>query len=541
MRNYSMTKLNFQKLARGVKLLKEHLYTPINETLENLTDLTTSGITISQMEEPNGSFTIHLSIPNFTAFHSSTTIPFVLPPYQQDPSWADGVSTLTTPSYTVTDIGFSFDSRDEVAAIKAAGALADPNKLDYNLGGSYKLEVNLLETKQNSYGNTDQGFSRYSTVWSNTIPANAWETALNPHTYSEIGVELKPFRTYIMKITAPDIITDELSMPNLNIWLKCNTPLKTRDIHRPASGMYVQNLPTIHNGEYQSQPVTAVNPPVVGSLVSANYTSPADPYDGVQTSLEKVDSIFKNKLRSGYNINSETPSSENIYTDSGYTVIAVPMWGNQPDVVTRANVGNTTLPYLGAFPYTIPTVDRRIIPLQRGFTIHNVIACCSYGTGIKPKSPTLLHEIGVAIGSGWRSDLHTYQQIASLAYNPLAGAGSYEIDNTVIPIGSTGAAQEEWDVFSLPIVAVPGQFNQDQYGTQGTPFYVGQARTGTDARTDVGTGVANPPNTAGLENFLEVRWSISDSAGLANLNVGEVIVPRYGNWVYIFGKQTIGE
>jgi len=541
-----MTKREYKKLSRGVKLLKEHIYTPVSEALQNLTDIgftATGGVEADQMAQPNAPFMIHLSIPNFDASEESTSIPIVLPPFQSDISWATGQQSQTSPPYFVNEIGFSFDQRDETAGIRSATAITDPNLMDFTDRERYKLEVELVETKQTSYGNTDLAQTRYSTVWSNTISADAWITGLNPQTYSEIGVELKPFRTYFLKLNAPNLSEagkEDLAMPNLNVWLKCSSPLTVRDRHIVASGLYVQNLPSVSNGQYQAQVQTVTEPPVVGSLISANYdTANADPYDGVQTSVEKVDKLFRNKLKSGYNIHSELPSGENIYHDSGYTVIAVPMFGNFTDDVTETTAGN--LPYVGGSPYINPTLDRRIIPLERGFTVHNVFACVNYGaTGIIPNSSTLSHYVGVGIGSGFRGDLHTYQQVAGLGWNPDFGAGSYVIDDCSVNVSDTN--RDTWRIVSIPLVSVTGQ-TSNNYGTQGKPFYVGQSRTGTDARTDVGViggGSGSTPNTKGLESFLEVRWSIGDVGGLGNLNAGEVIVPHYGNWVYIVGKQTMG-
>ncbi len=544
-------KHTFSKLARGVKLQTGHIYTAVARALANLTSDagTTVGVEVDQMAQPSGPFTLHLSVPAFDGGQKAFSIPFTLPAYQSDTIWATGYQDVETPIFRVESVGFSFDSGDELAAV-GGYATVDNNKLVFGGLSNCKLEVSLLETLQAGRGaiasTSDQ--SRYATVWSSTIPTTAWEAGLNPVTFSEISANLSPLKTYILKVVAPDLDgTPECRFPNLNIWLNLSAPLVRRDRHAPASGEYVQNLPSVHNGTTQVTAITTIEP-APGSKITAEFsTVGGDASDGVQTALGKVDKLFRDKLRGNYNIHSELPADENLTDNAGYKIIAVPMWGNLRFDITPSVV-EANMPYAGTAPCTAMMTDRRIIPISNNFTVHHVVACANYGKDDKyPATATFSHNVGVGIGSGLRSDLHTYQEVAYKSWQPYAphGAGilSYGIDKLGVILDDT--LQDNWEMVGIPLVEITGQ-SSTNYGVQGKPFFIGQSRfnsvaNGTNVRTNVGeqpAAAGGTPNTAGQESFIEVRWGIQDTAGATNLPAGTVIAPRYGNWVYIIGKTT---
>jgi hypothetical protein len=530
-------KHTFNRLARGVKLQVGHVYTAVASTLENLTAKagTSDGVVIDQLATPDGPFTIHLSVPNFDANRPATSIPFVLPAYQDDSIWTNDYAGQDTLVFKIEDVGFYFDSHDELAGIGAWND-GDASKAYFGSLSDYKLEVSILETEQliNNYLVTTS--SRYSTVWSNAIPAVAWEAGLNPQTFSEISAELSPMRTYILRVVAPDIgETYTLALPNLNIWMKLSAKLVPRDVHDPGNGKYVQNIPSDHDGEVQTTPIT-VTAPIPGDTITADDNTPV--YDGIQTALGKIDKVFRDKLRGGYNIHSELPTDENLTDGAAYKVIAVPMWGNRNGDITSPNVD--TQPYVGSAPYTAMIVDRRVIPISNNFTVHHVIACANYQKPTAPPSSTFSHDVGVGIGSGLRSDLHTYQQVAHLRWGPYAAA-AHEIDICGVTLNDT--LLDFWEIVSVPLVEITGEESQN-YGQQGAPFFIGQARSETNSRVNVGVdgGVVPPgvaPLTSGQESFIEVRWGIQDTIGLDLLGPSAIIVPHYGNWVYIIGKTTL--
>ena len=539
-------KHTFNRLARGVKLQVGHVYTAVASTLENLTAKagTADGVVIDQLAAPDGPFTIHLSVPNFDANRLATSIPFVLPAYQDDSIWTNAYAGQETLVFKIEDVGFYFDSRDELAGVGATNAI-DFDKLVFGGLGNYGLDVSILETEQKSQGYAVTNPTRYSTVWSNTIPPEVWEAGLNPRTYSEISAELSPMRTYILRVVAPDLATllmgtSLFAMPNLNIWMKLSAKLVPRDVHDPGNGKYVQNIPSDHDGEVQTTPIT-VTAPIPGDTITADDNAPV--YDGIQTALGKADKIFRDKLRGGYNIHSELPADENLTDGTAYKVIAVPLWGNRNSDITSATI--STQPYISG-PYQSMMTDRRVIPISNNFTVHHVIACANYGDDNDfPYSPgggptTFKHFVGVGIGSGLRSDLNTYQQVAYNTWSPYDSGVGPEIDTCHVTLNDTLA--DFWEIVSIPLVQIAGEASQN-YGQQGKPFFIGQARTEANARVRVGIpGGATaglPPKTSGQESFIEVRWGIQDTAGLGTLGAGEVIVPRYGNWVYLIGKTTL--
>jgi len=544
-------KHTFNKLARGVKLQIGHIYTAISSALLNLTDKAggADGVVVDQMAAPDGPFTIHLAVPNFGAARKATSIPFVLPAYQDDGIWSNLFPGEGTPVFRVEAIGVSFDSHDELAAIGGYGA-ADQDKAIFGGLTDYEVEISILETEQESNGYTVQDQSRYSSVWSNTIPATAWEAGLNPKTYSEISAELNPMRTYILRVVAPNLDAQApvvYAMPNLNIWLRLTTALSERDVHNPSAGKYAQNMPSTHDGMVQTDPITTTSP-AAGDKITAESATPTDAYDGVQTALGKVDKVFRDKLRGGYNIHSELPSNENLTDGAAYKVIAVPMWGNLREDITPANAG-VAMPYIGSSPHTAMMTDRRVIPISNNFTVHHVIACANYGTdnaypsrGSSLPAASFSHNVGVGIGSGLRSDLHTYQQVAYLRWTPYTAA-THAIDTCRVTLNDT--INDSWEIVSAPLVHIAGEVS-DNYGVQGKPFFIGQSRfnsvapDGTNVRTSVGNSVHAPiaPSTAGQESFIEVRWGIQDTTDVTTLDAGTVIVPRYGYWVYIIGKTT---
>lgn len=554
-------KHTFSKLARGVKLQTGHIYTAVVSALANLTSNagTGSGVEVDQMAQPSGPFTLHLSVPTFDGKQKAFSIPFTLPAYQSDTIWATGYQGVETPTFRVKSVGFSFDNGDELAGVGAymsdgfVPPSPDRNKLIFGGLANCKLEVSLLETLQAGRGAVasadTSNQSRYATVWSSTIPTTAWEAGLNPVTFSEISADLSPLKTYILKVVAPDLDgTPECRFPNLNIWLNLSTPLVRRDRHTAVGGEYVQNLPSAHNGLTQVTAITTTEP-AAGSKITAEFsTANGDASDGVQTALGKVDKLFRDKLRGNYNIHSELPADENLTDNAAYKIIAVPMWGNLRFDITPSYVEDN-MPYAGAAPCTSMMTDRRIIPISNNFTVHHVVACANYGKDDRyPTAPTFSHNVGVGIGSGLRSDLHTYQEVAYKSWQPYGpyGAGilSYGIDKLGVTLD--GTLMDNWEMVGIPLVEITGQASTN-YGVQGKPFFIGQSRfnsvaNGTNVRTNVGeqpAAAGGAPNTAGQESFIEVRWGIQDTNGAANLTPADtVIAPRYGNWVYIIGKTT---
>ena len=77
----------------------------------------------------------------------------------------------------------------------------------------------------------------------------------------------------------------------------------------------------------------------------------------------------------------------------------------------------------------------------------------------------------------------------------------------------------------------------------GTPVFAGQALSTEKARTalspSVGAFAPIAPLMQGQDQYLEVRWEISDAGGIKNMPAGEGVIGFGGHWVYIVGKKHL--
>jgi hypothetical protein len=344
----------------------------------------------------------------------------------------------------------------------------------------------------------------------------------------------------------------EVSFPQLNTEFApplevCSILVSLKFRHKMVArdGASTQNIPTAHNGALNTSPVTITTP-------GATDVIEADASSGVNTVMEKIDSVFRGKLNAGYDEKSKRRDAERILDNATYEVIAVPMFGNR-EAVLGGSVFSADLPYIGSSPYTGETGDRRIIPLHFPMTIHHVIACVNYtrtvdGATRRPTTTTLTNKIGVGIGSGLRSDGRSYRQVATTSWTGIPSHAEGMIDG----IGTDGSTGALWDLVAVPITYVSGAASSKGYpslsllsgiANQGNPFFAGQTDSNLSTRSNTsltlnGTAAAN----FGQEQFLEVRWNIVDSVGMnntGNYSNNETIVGHGGHWVFIIGKKHL--
>ena len=124
-----MAKITRSKLARGAKLLVDHIFTPLTAAK---TQIEGAGIEQEQMRDGFAPFRINLSIPNLNPYKMGTQsmdlkgqlhgIPFIVPPLQEELAYSTSTSLgnigTTTPTEVILDeVSFSFDTRAEPAAI----------------------------------------------------------------------------------------------------------------------------------------------------------------------------------------------------------------------------------------------------------------------------------------------------------------------------------------------------------------------------------------------------------------------------------------
>jgi hypothetical protein len=367
-----------------------------------------------------------------------------------------------------------------------------------------------------------------------------------------------------------------LAMPNLTLVASMQMPLSKRDYSEstnPAVSPYVQNIPTKHLGKMQAGTMA------LPAVPAADATITGDDWQGLVTALEQP---LLNGLRSGYG---RDPGSEgDVFpweqqaTDAGYQVINVQMFPNWWDVRRRsinpkaagANtwepgqggyVWGVGFPYLsGSPPYVNPVCDQRIIAVPEGFVLHHVIVaqnCFPYPDNrVWPQGSawgglfTGTQKVGVGLYNGLRSDNLKFQQVAYLEWtNDIGGGGAdrkFVVDELLLD-----SKHRNYVLFNCPLVWPDNTNGTHSYGGlpvgSGHPFWMGQANSNTQSRTQVGDmpfafggGALAAPRTLGSENLLVVRWSLEDAAGLGNpAKPDEVLCGPGGHQVILIGKQSV--
>ena len=367
---------------------------------------------------------------------------------------------------------------------------------------------------------------------------------LNPLTLSDLELTLNPYRTYMLEIRSQSLSAPTapgIAFNNMLASLRFRHPLVERD----SSESYVQNIPTVHDGDFNTAPVT-ISTPASDAVIEADNVS-----TGVNTVFEAVDNIFRAKMNAGYNEKSVRRSAERIKDNAGYEVIAVPMWGNTVPEINGANFEDLPSPT----PQSAHHTDRRIIPLVHPMTIHHVIAVAN---GIASNtSSDFTNTVGVGIGSGIRADQPRYAQVAFAEWTPVSTTlDDYLIDTVLQPVEvSSGLFQTVHNqIVNIPVTYVSGAASTNNYGAVsstlkdgGKPFFVGQTNSALKDRSAASNTLNGSATTAagrGREQFIEVRWDVYDSGGFdaSAYTSGSVPLPIIGSgghWVYIIGKKHL--
>jgi hypothetical protein len=552
------------KLRRGIKLMLEHIYTPIQVFL---TRVTSTGISSDTMSAGRGTFRLNLHQPSIdrSLENKIVIIPFILPPLQ-DYFAVDGSSAR--PTVRLEEISIGFDQMGGATAVKGRGTRSGTP--DEAKAGNLAFKVSL-RTKSRTTGSY---YTPYvNEVWSSDLSAanfQSWTVRSNPIAIGNLHIDISQDASYALCIEPKNLVdaadvNDSIAFWSLLISLKFSHELVPRD-----TGSTIQNIPSAHDGARAISAKT-FTPPASDAVITADTAT------GVSKAFELLDSYVRGKYRGGYLRDStrhDTAPFENILTDAGYEVIAVPMFGNLLSVTGGSSGGsgltpNTELPYVdlaGGWNKTGQFFDRRIIPIQYPLTIHHVICArnySTYATGGNLQLPATFEEyVGVGIGAGLLGQTYTYEQVAFSQFN--RGSKPHLIDRIGGDEGTLGelvgtSASYMWEMHSVPLVyGVTGT----GYYTQGKPYYVGRSITNsstvtgytpsTSARRGVGIGHGGGnrvPNTAGYENFIEVRWKFLDSQspdGIDSANWADsggaktrALVGFNGNWVYLICKKHL--
>ncbi len=171
----------------------------------------------------------------------------------------------------------------------------------------------------------------------------------------------------------------------------------------------------------------------------------------------------------------------------------------------------------------------------------------------EPTRETFQQRVSVGIGTGRRSDVHTYQDIATVTWDN-ASKDSITIDKLLGVRNSLATGEVlgspnryDWELLHCPLVTAPAPGGAGVgYYAQGRPFFVGTGSSKMWARSGVGNGNAGNPYTEGAEQYLQVNWRFSDPLGLASPppagaagGPSEVYVGYSGHWVQIVGKKHL--
>ena len=585
-----MAKIEREKLTRGVKLTAEHFNAPTS----NIASVISNGsITAEQLDKNIGKFNIALNFPSVESYQFDETtssdsvlmVPFVVPPPQD--RWDISLSVdQNTPYAKLTDISIGFDqmrTNDGILDQWNASPVSDQaGENQPDLGSAYNIELSIKEKPTERATGTKIDHVPKRTIWSQIIDASVYsgdKFRLNPTIINGIDEVLRPYHTYVLYIKAPNIkavvdasgFTWTLGLPSLTINLNCEYPLMQRDVYKNSGNLATQNIPSVHYGIQKTSTIT-LDTAIPDETITA--TAGVAGNGRIQTNIEALDSRVLEKLKGGYDQVSQIHPSEEIYDDSTYEVIAIPMHSQWGDV--RASDLNTIgLPYGPAGDYednVWPGIiaDRRVIPIPYPFVIHNVIAVHNYnsppcattrkpgrvlaGSGQVPVSTTFSSHIGVGIASGLRGEDKNYQQVAELQLTP-ANKLLWLVDRIKQggepPFYGLGTIGSDYDMemFQVPLVWNASR-TDFSYRDNGPPFFIGKSNMATKSRRNCsdrpfafGGAAPSTPTTNGNELFLECRWVMSDANSLSTANPEVVAQTTYvgngGNWIYIIGKKAL--
>ena len=570
-----MAKITRTKLARGAKLLVEHIFPPLTA---GQGELTSANVRSEQMEAPFAPFRVNLSLPRLSAASNRTpgfddnapfhSIPFMLPPLQGNMNFSvdvrgNKVVTLDpdAPPIFLDEVSFSFDQRLEPAAIISnwsTGAndvptSSDQGDVSYERADRLTIHLSIME-KRPKWVDPYADYTPGRVVWSGTI--NALDVGsgffrLNPWVASDINEAIDPYCTYLFTIHAPDLATDDnatddTALVSVEVSMRFLSKLTSRD-----SGATIQNIPRRHGGganvnlthaaaattgaginSATARPLLGT-PPVAGDVIEANDTTA-----GVQTGMAVVDEFMRRKLQGGYKFDSDVPMLEEVGDCAAYSVIAVPLF----NCLSEGGISSTdwaSMPYMVGGGSTTYAIDRRYIPIESPMTIHHVLFTYSwmpfltFSWGSRSKvdvlpvisgagTPTLNLHVGVGIGTGMRSDNTNYQQIASEQLVGHDTAGTWY--NKAVDLVQAGPS------FAMPHLATPKTnatqrpWNTELYamnlvGAANSPGLNGMTAQGkpifvgrsTSATADRLAVGGGTSAVAGQEQWIEVRARLGDS------------------------------
>lgn len=554
-----MAKITRKRMARGLKLTQQHVFDPLHDAGDALS----GQVTYDQMADGYGTFRVTWNIPilggTFLAAAGGPKelmLPVMFPPMQEYFDEVNRHVTTATPEILIEECTVGWDQRDESCAVRDA---IDANEGKMNATAAalaaYNLRMRLLRKRPTMLWEDDTNSERLMAqqeVWRAVIdPASSQSDSYrsgNPVVITGINHAVDRYAVYYLAVGDARQSTDmdTYAYVSLTISLKCKTRLTLRDGVFGVSAM-PRNAP---EGRMQrGAAVVTTTRPVKDTDIEA------DTVDGVQTNLGIIDTAVHGRLWGGFDEKAWKSPEEHILHDAAYEVIMVPMFGGMPTHITAATVDR--LPYVDVLGQgnRDRTCDRRCIPLVHPLVIHHVYAFFSSlapsATTIAALSANLKHCVGVGLGAGLRGDLVTYQEVAYLEIDPFSAfsVGALAIDlSATLTSPHTGGLTNGIIAFEVPLVYPDTGADGNGYRPQGRPVYAGREVGIENSRSQIPAqlGVAlAAPETAGQEQWIEVRWSFGDA--IRGLNLGappaydaEDVFAGYGGfWVQLVCKKHL--
>ena len=616
-----MTKITRPKLTRGTKLKSEHIHGVLSDAATQI-----NAATITPDQTPDaamGSFRMNFHIPaidsKFLAISQGATgaierinryeIPFTLPPSQDywDTTGAVGdpprfAVDKTVPRIILEEFSFSFDQGNAAAtrtdyhfttSSKPAGV--NEGCLDFEEADAYTLELSLSEKSQwyfNAATSSDTSATlRYpqKTIFTLPVDGSAFVSKinkLNPLVVPDINHVMRPFTTYILGLSLPNLTTvgkaaDFAESPfdlspdrshalySVQFSLKMRTDIGRRDIYNATSNN-IRNYPTKDSSTantIRSRAVTGnqvtINAPAANSVIMADGTT------GVNTNVQAVDQVFRDKLSGGFNDRAETAATQELYGDACYEVLTVPLFNNAANQVYDLKTANVNGAYANITPSSGGSAynsiaDRRVIPIREPMVVHHIMLARSFmstsklvsgaGSSTRPTLDTDAYlkyadmgiELGVGVGSGLRADYGAYINLAyvntGVGTAPQLGPVDY-----IQPTWDTSGTATNYrhDLMHVPLMHLSTGALGKGYYANGHPIFIGKgwgATSGPAARTNAvnTSGALAFPATQGREQFIEVRMRIYNTAGdVWQPGKTSLYVGYGGYWLYIIGKKYI--
>jgi hypothetical protein len=578
-----MAKIDRVKLARGTKLLDDHVHGSIgnNTGLQAAANqINNNAVQIDQTDAKEGIFRLNWHLPYLGADGPWSAgmpfcIPFCLPPFREFFSQAtdthgDKQFTMSSnaPHVFLDEISFGFDQRAEPATIishysssEATGRQTGTAKgsLYYGEYNAYDMEFSLVEKSQKYFGNDDPYNSIERTLFSVPVKGSvlfSGETfRRNPLLLQDVSQAMHPYKTYALVIAAPNMMKDSSSFDTGMTWdrtlvsvqisLKFRTTLVQRDIQANANtvGQNIQNMPTA-DSNLTPRSRTAIGQTIAITDPAAGAVIEADTAAGINANTAIVDKVFRDKLKGGWNKFGGTAPRQELFHDGCYDVIAVPIMNNRCGGVVSNNMMEEPWSNNTAAAADQELCDRRYVPLVHPFTVHHVILAWNWQNFVRPQqgttgkvTPAMLPqsvsggtprytfkvEVGVGMLAGFRGDYHTYENVA---YHSMTGPTSGS--------GTNYEPQATWDSCLIDRINA-GSFTVPREPTGTTPT---QAPWDWELHQVPICARANPANSVSTSNYYYIsgqpvyvgkNWSLNQGRSLLSDSGGTYNATATGN------------